>query len=327
MSYVSNNPTSRGPTPQQPSSAQSRLARRGWRLRHSAWLLAPILGMGLVSWVGFVYIAARTRRVAWWITALVYTAVGVIAMVLVFSSTGQEDPRLDIGMTLLLLGWLGGTLHAIFLNRDYLRWRASLADTPWYAPQAPQSLEFPSQSARPAPTRSASETYGASPQRMLGLDEANYYVPSPQPPVGQRPAARQQLAEQQTAVPGPDQSPQGQIPADQRPQSNARSVPLPVPSVPPMPDIGTQKHPTHVQVDMNTATVQALAALPGLDVAWAHHIISVREARGGRFRDVDDFVAATALQPHQLIKLKPHVVVNDTANHVQQPRPGRILDV
>jgi hypothetical protein len=104
MSYASNDHTSPGltPQPQRPFPVQSRLARRSWRIRHSAWLLAPILGCGLFSWIGFIYLAARTRRVAWWIIAVVYTGAGIAAMVLISISKGQEDLRLDIGVMLSL---------------------------------------------------------------------------------------------------------------------------------------------------------------------------------------------------------------------------------
>jgi len=305
MSYASNDPTTPGlgPSPHRQLPTRTRLARRGWRIRHSAWLLAPILGFGLFSWIGFVYVAARTRRVAWWITAAVYTDAGVTAMVLISISTGQQDPRLDIGVTLLLIGWLGGTLHAIFLNRDYLRWRATRADEPWYAQEDARSL----QPTGPTMTGSTSSTYGASPHRILGVDEADYYSSSPRP----------------------DQRPANPTPANFPSKSNMPLAPLPAASTTssqPTPHASEPLPSSHNRIDLNTSNARALAELPGLDLASAHHIISVRDARG-RFHDLDDFVAAVGLQPHQLIKLKPYVVVDDAANQAQQARTGRILDL
>jgi hypothetical protein len=65
------------------------LASRKWRLRHSAWLLAPILGIGILSFVGFVYVGLRVRTRKFWI-ALVIGCIGS-ALVVVASSEFVPD--------------------------------------------------------------------------------------------------------------------------------------------------------------------------------------------------------------------------------------------
>jgi Helix-hairpin-helix motif len=221
-------------------------------------------------------------------------------MVLISVSTGQEDLRLDIGVTLLFIGWLGGTVHAIFLNRDYLRWRATRGDEPWYAQEGARSTESQFQQAGLTMTGTAPPTSDAAPDRILGVDEADYYSLSPRP----------------------DQRAANPTPVNLRSKSNTRLAPpvaSPTPGQPTSPSSDNR-------VDVNTSNARALAELPGLDLAWAHHIISVREARR-RFHNLNDFVTSVGLQPHQLIKLKPYVVVIDAANQAQQSRTGRILDL
>ena len=81
---------------------------------------------------------------------------------------------------------------------------------------------------------------------------------------------------------------------------------------------------------VNTATAQDVARLPGIDDALARHILSVRDAQG-RFRDNDDFVRSTGLQPHQYTRIAHLVVVDAPAAEQGGQRQGlpggRILDI
>ncbi|ALU39029.1 hypothetical protein AS188_03890 [Kocuria flava] len=271
--------------------AAQKLANGKWRLRHSAWLLAPILGLGLFSWVGFVYVAARTRKRRWWVIAAIYAGLGVLLFVLdeAARSTGVQAFA-DVGGLLLLGTWVGGVIHAFILNKEYLRWRASLV--PWYTEGAPPQ-------APPADLRQP----GQPSHSFQGIDNAAYYQPGRQAPApGPRPW-----------TPPPPRGP-------------AQFVP-PAPASPPA------SRPAPVQfgrVHVNTATAQDLARLPGIDEVLAQHILSVRKAQG-RFRDDDDFVRSTGLQPHQYTRIAHLVTVDAPTTEQRGPRQGppggRILDI
>ena len=252
MSYGTTDPA--GPPVGRPGDAQ--LADRGWRVRHSLWLLAPLLGCGAFSFVGFLYCAIRVGTRRWWLVATFWTlaSVAVWTMAIVQGETGRSGPYDDIGAVLLIVVYLAAIVHALILNRDYLRWRAT--SRPWYT----------------------------------------------HPPAAAPPAT------------GPLMPP-----------------PSPPPTTP----------PGRRLLDLNTASRDQVALLPGVDDATAARVVAAREARGG-FTDLDDAVRSAGLQPHQLVLLRDQVTVGPTgapgsapqggpapqARPEQPQRPGgRVLDI
>lgn len=164
MSYASS------PSPQPPPSPAV-LRDSNWRFRHSAWLLTPILGLGVFGCIGFVYIAARTRSRRLWIIAAAYCAVSVVLSIglTVAPSAGALNTALG-GVVLAL--WIGGTIHGVILNREYLRWRAS--SRPWYA-SATHST-FP-----PSVAPSVVSQQPTPQQPPLGLNTQQYFAPAATP--------------------------------------------------------------------------------------------------------------------------------------------------
>lgn len=110
------------------------LQNRAWRTRHSAWLLAPLLGIGVFTFVGFVYVALRIRHRKYWTIAGAYVAVTALALVLVGVSS-DGDATSTLGGMLLLGLWAGGIVHGLVLNRDYLEWRSR--SRPWFVASDP----------------------------------------------------------------------------------------------------------------------------------------------------------------------------------------------
>ena len=58
-------------------------------------------------------------------------------------------------------------------------------------------------------------------------------------------------------------------------------------------------------VNVNTATLEELQALPGVGESRATAILETREARGG-FRSVDDLLDVKGIGPSGLERLRPH---------------------
>ena len=172
MSYVSS------PDPRPANSHRDVLNDSQWRMRHSAWLLAPILGFGAFGCVGFLYIAFRTGRRKLWIIAAVYSALSVIALTASTIADGKAGPLYTFAGGLLVALWLGGTIHGLFLNREYLRWRAT--SRPWYA--AGTATTLPS-----APAPSFAPQQSTAPLHSLGVDHQQYYAPTPAPAPATRP--------------------------------------------------------------------------------------------------------------------------------------------
>ena len=161
------------------------LASRKWRIRHSAWLLAPILGIGLLSFVGFAYIGLRARTRKFWIALVVGGVGSAIVWVVTSDSNAAVDGSQvsDWGTGVSLAVWAGLIVYGVLINRDYLRWRAGHSGgNAWYrqpvpsprpgAPLAPPPQGFPAidrPRAQPGPV-DANSTPAAEMAAALRID-------------------------------------------------------------------------------------------------------------------------------------------------------------
>ena len=111
-----------------PPQRHSPLRSRPWRTLHSLWLLPALLGLGFWTWLSFLYLGMRARRRNWLLTAVAYAALLVGACTLGETDNSQWANELFACWILAL--WGGGTIHALVVNRSWLRWRSD--HTPWY---------------------------------------------------------------------------------------------------------------------------------------------------------------------------------------------------
>jgi hypothetical protein len=161
--------------------ATQRLSSRSWRIRHSAWLLAPILGFGIFSFVGFLYCAVRVRNQKWWRVAAITGGLSAVLWALSFGWTDDKGQTSDGAATLTIFLWIGFVIWGAILNRDYLRWRAGQTGAnAWYNQQQGEAVG----GARSAPvTAPAPTTWSApAPQTVAGVDTSNYYASPPVSP-------------------------------------------------------------------------------------------------------------------------------------------------
>ncbi len=63
-------------------------------------------------------------------------------------------------------------------------------------------------------------------------------------------------------------------------------------------------------LDLNAATVKQLEALPAIGPRHARSIIASRNARGGRFRSLDDLLAIDGIGHKTIEEIRPYVVVS-----------------
>ena len=290
MTYTSANP---GPlTPQQ------KLADKKWRYINSWWIFPSLPSLGFLGWLGFMVAAIRTGQRKYWVFTGVYAALLGVAITML--SINPDGPMSDLAAIPRFGAWLGPTIHAAILNREYLTTLAAKGE--WY--RAPVAQPNHSSETAPAP--------------FLGVTQSDYYAPDthtstpPQTPTYQAPMEPTPSPE---PLPSQSSSSTGAT-ATRRHSPNPTTAPG--------------------RLHANTATVDNLTGLPGVGPALAQRIVAVRDARGG-YRDINDLAAAADLQPHELIRLRSHLTFDEntrtgqpqdgTRNPSQPGGTGRILDI
>lgn len=299
MSFPSNSP-----------SPANLLADKSWRRRHSAWLLAPILGCGMLSFVGFLYVAVRVQSKKFWIAATI-SCVGSAVPWIVLSlsgdleSTGTADKAAastesmsDLGASVVIACWAALLVYGFVLNRDYLRWRAGMSESnAWYNQSSGSAANVQNAGYTEPQTGNSSQAPG-----FLGVDPSDYFASPSQPDAPKAAAAHQTPA------------PATQNPAQQASRPSQQQVP-------------------QGPVDVNSASAVVLAASLGIDPTLATRVVAVRDGRGG-FATLDDMVSAAGLQPHELLKFQGRVTFGHGQRSAHQtPAPhrdrpsGRIVDI
>ncbi|MBW6433734.1 helix-hairpin-helix domain-containing protein [Actinoplanes hulinensis] len=256
-------------------------------------MLLPILSFGCLSGAGFLYVGVRARRHAWSIAGIVYS---VIANAAFFTgpTLPKESLASDLAFVALLIVWMISVVHALVINNSWLQWRAG--HQPWYAQQTAAPW-----AGVPGP--------GPVPPQVQGI------VPPPDQFYGAQPSTPQPYAvpPQASAVPHAPVAP-------------------PVPSAPPAsfaPPVPSAPFAPSAQLEVNSATVEQLAALPGVGPERAAQAVSARDSRGG-FVSLTEFAAAASLAPHEFVAVRGRLTcapppVAPQQNH-DQPF-GRIVDV
>lgn len=122
------------------TTPEEKLCSRRWRMRHSIWLLWPVLSAGIFTSVGVGLKGAKVRTRTWYLwTAMygVWTVAVIVANTVI--DTGTKQNPVDTPASNALGGitaafYIGGVIHCYFLNRQWLRWKAAQTDqVAWYA--------------------------------------------------------------------------------------------------------------------------------------------------------------------------------------------------
>ncbi|WP_052037950.1 ComEA family DNA-binding protein [Clostridium drakei] len=87
------------------------------------------------------------------------------------------------------------------------------------------------------------------------------------------------------------------------------------------------KNETMSSIDINTASENELAALPGIGLILAKKAVNHRETKG-YFNSVDEFAEILSLKPHVLQRVKPLITVSKIENKTDESsnKSGRIVD-
>jgi hypothetical protein len=99
---------------------EEKLADKQWRLLNSWWILPPVLSCGFLCWLGFLVAAIRTGKGKYWVFCGMYATVFLVYCVIV-STTPTGHLANGLATIPFFVAWLGPTIHAAIVNREYLR--------------------------------------------------------------------------------------------------------------------------------------------------------------------------------------------------------------
>ncbi|MER5703658.1 helix-hairpin-helix domain-containing protein [Micromonospora sp. NPDC002296] len=292
-------------------------ARVWWRLRHSLWVLFPILGFSCFGGIGFLHVGIRARRSDWWIPGIVYLLAGWGGFIgLGVAEKGSAAGAWCFG--LWFAAWVISVMHAVVVNVFWLQWRAG--HRPGYARPAPgwPGSAYPPGVLAPPPGPPVGVGFGShvSGAPVVGQPDG-YWAAGP--------AATTVPGDPTAGPPLPMVDPTAAPLGFAAPLSFDAPVFGP-PTSPPSTGVGTPAAGPST-VDVNAAGAGQLAALPGFDADRAGRVVAAREARRG-FGSVAEFAAAAELAPHEYARLRDLLVCVPPAGPPAHPGTsgGRVLD-
>src|SRR5215211_3083571 len=89
-----------------------------WELLHSLWI-GWTFTFGFLSWVAFVYIGLRVRRIKWILWGLLYFAIFMV-YVITEEITGPGSGAAQTTVGLMIIAGFFSIVHAFLLRNDYL---------------------------------------------------------------------------------------------------------------------------------------------------------------------------------------------------------------
>lgn len=116
-------------------------------------------------------------------------------------------------------------------------------------------------------------------------------------------------------------APEVETPRVTPPPPSARKTPPPPPPQTQAPfSVGTKQS----SIELNSCSVEELMKVDGFDPVLAANTVVQREKRGG-FSSFEEFANDLKLQPHQVAKLKPIIVIKKQSEG--GGNSGRVLDI
>ena len=276
--------------------AHARLNDKKWRRSQSKWMLWIYITSSMLGVVGFARLAIKTkdktlRKYAYIFSGLLFV---VFLLIGLDDSTTTKVDGQDVTES-GTLGTIGGIMlivnyglqifFSFKANKIWLVFRAQNNNPTWTAENL--NVTDVTRKAFTAPQELVKDA--------LGIERSDFYA-----------TEVSESTEKITPPPPP-------------PSAAQKKMPPP----PPVSSGKTDIRETQT-IDLNLATVEILMRSAGFDPVLAANTIVQREKRGG-FSSFEEFANDLKLQPHQVAKLKPILIVQKQAE--TGGSSGRILDI
>jgi hypothetical protein len=97
-----------------------------WKITASMWLLLGTISCGFLTWAGFLIIGVVAHKRKWKLLSLIYAAWVAVYLVLAAMFAVPATPSTTSTIPdwlgfLIVTAWIGGVIHSILVNREWLR--------------------------------------------------------------------------------------------------------------------------------------------------------------------------------------------------------------
>lgn len=252
----------------------------GWMLTSSSWMLLTAVPGAALAWIGFLIVGVMGHLTRWFVVGV---ALGVGAIVAQFPVWGQFGP---VAVSVV---HIAGMLLALVANPQWLQAR-------WVRGQATSAAaKTPQRSARAGGTTSRAQRRARAKQRR----EAER----------RRTAERQRAAERERDAERELDAERERAAAEARDAERAKASELAEAAGASTTPFFAAPAPAEraEPIDVNTASANELAGLPGISRSKARSLVRLRDKQGG-FRTLEAFTMAADLQPHEIVRLRDAAV-------------------
>ena len=275
--------------------AHARLNDKKWRRSQSKWMFWIYLSWSSLGAIGFARLAIKTKDAM--LKKYAYFFLGL--MFLIFLMIGLDDStttQVD-GEDVTEFSTLGNiAMVLLFVNYGLQIFFSFKANKIWLVFRAQNNN--PTWTAENLNIKDVAQKAFIAPQELvkdaLGVERNDFYTSPPTE------------STEKIAPPPP-------------PPAARKKIPSPPPG-----STGKIASETDLTIDLNLATVEILMRSADFDPVLAANTIVQREKRGG-FSSFEEFANDLKLQPHQVAKLKPILIVQKQAD--TGGSSGRILDI
>ncbi len=275
--------------------AHARLNDKKWRRSQSKWMFWIYLTSSMLGVVGFARLAIKSKDAT--LRKYAYIFSGLLTLIFVLIALDDSTTTQVDGQEVTESGTLGdiGAIVLIF-NYGLQIFFSFKANKIWLVFRAQNNN--PTWTAENLNVKDVTRKAFTAPHELvkdaLGIESTDFYSATPSEPA-------------EKVVPPPPPSTQKKMP-------------------PPPPPVAAAKNTRqeNLTVDLNLATVEVLIKNAEFDPVLAANTIVQREKRGG-FSSFEEFANDLQLQPHQVAKFKPILIVQKQAE--PGGSSGRILDI
>ncbi|KAB2952685.1 helix-hairpin-helix domain-containing protein [Heliorestis acidaminivorans] len=285
-----------------------------WEFMNSFWMLW-LFTLGIFNWISFLYIGFRAKQKKWMLYGLAYAIPFMIMMM-----ADANESLSELGATLALLIFLISLIHGFIARKEYLLRLEALQESKGQR-MAEMKEKIASQyNPNGVTVETDSGATNSSVNRQVD-SSASHPVSAPKESITLPPKEVEKITPKVNdfdllpPVQGPYANKSTESP---KPQNSVKTVPSKIEER----EEKAKKEEKQL-LDLNQASVDELASLPGIGPILAKKAVQVRESQQG-FRQLEDFAAALQLKPHIVERIRPMVTIKALSR--RQGRSGRVVD-